>query len=360
MSQWEYRKRSFTGRETSIDEIFVPQAILRELESTLDGNVPEALDSGIIELDPARMRTFFDPVVHSIIRLIQSQIRSLAEARGTLAETTNHVRVGSTAPSLTDASDVAAAELAAAAADGPVLEHMFVVGGFGNSVYLRQRIAEDPVIAKLVRRVRSIPSPEVAVLRGAVYAAVGDSIRSRRARRSIGVQILRPFDGAIDDAATDVVMRDPRRPHDPMGWLVDTAVETFIQRGDPMPLASHYAKHHFSLSPGSWTADINLYASAVRGPLLHTRIDRCEFLGRVTIDARPLVTGVSGADARHGAADDSGASTTSDLAPWSKRDLSISIYFGRVELEVCVTDAESGRTWRTILGHGHTVLPLSQ
>ncbi|KAI9168134.1 hypothetical protein H9P43_007505 [Blastocladiella emersonii ATCC 22665] len=325
LSQWEYRKRSFTGKESHVDEIFVPQAILRELEDTLDGDLPEALAGGTIELDPVLMRSFFDPVLDSIIRLIQAQVQSLVGA------------TSATPPS------------------SPILEHMFVVGGFGNSVYLRQRIADDAMIKQLVRRVRSIPSPEVAVLRGAVYAAVGDSIRSRRARRSIGVQILRPYN-AGRDLETDVVYRSPDMPHNPAHWLVDTYVEAFIKRGDQVSLSASYSKHNFSLSPGSWTADVNLFSSPSSSPLLHTRRDRCEFLGRVTIDARPTAAhhhphhfhGGSGGSPR-----DSIVSSISSGTAWTKRDLSISIYFGRVELEVCVTDTESGRTWRTILGHGH-------
>ncbi|ORZ36822.1 hypothetical protein BCR44DRAFT_119523 [Catenaria anguillulae PL171] len=343
LSQWEYRKRSFTGSESAIDEIFVPQAILRELEDTLDGQLPEALEGGTIELDPQRMRSFFDPVLDSIIRLVQTQIHSLV---------TNG-----------DAGATASGALVGSNGSGTVLEHMFVVGGFGNSAYLRKRIADDPVIKKLVNRVRSIPSPEVAVLRGAVYAAVGDSIRSRRARRSIGVQILRPFDPQVDEER-DVVYRAPDQPRNQAFWLVDSYVEAFIQKGDPVQMSSHYAKHHFSLSPGSWTADINIFASDVRRPLLHTRRDKCDFLGRVTIDARPFYPPNSPSSGSfHGSARDSmvsvAPSTSSGVgggganANWSKRDLSISIYFGRVELEVCVTDTESGRTWRTILGHGH-------
>ncbi|KNE62610.1 hypothetical protein AMAG_07812 [Allomyces macrogynus ATCC 38327] len=337
MSQWEYRKRSFTGRETFIDEIFIPQVILKELEETLDDTMPEALQLGTIELTPELMKSFFDPVLDSIIHLIQKQVLALVEERR-------------------DASDHG--DLPPVTATTGMLENMFVVGGFGNNQYLRQRIADDAVVQRLVKRVRSIPSPEVAVLRGAVYAAVGDSIRSRRARRSIGVQILRPFDGARD-LETDVVYRAPDQPGNAAHWLVDTYVEAFILKGEPVQMSSHYSKHNFSLSPGSWTADINIYASDSTKPLLHTRRDRCQFLGRVTIDARPLTangsstTNSSVSAHRMSMATMSSAASNATSSAWTKRDLSISIYFGRVELEVCVTDTETGRTWRTILGHGH-------
>ncbi|KNE65699.1 hypothetical protein AMAG_09681 [Allomyces macrogynus ATCC 38327] len=139
---------------TSVDAV-----ILKELEETLDDTMPEALQLGTIELTPELMKSFFDPVLDSIIHLIQKQVLALVEERR-------------------DASDHG--DLPPVTATTGMLENMFVVGGFGNNQYLRQRIADDAVVQRLVKRVRSIPSPEVAVLRGAVYAAVGDSIRSRR------------------------------------------------------------------------------------------------------------------------------------------------------------------------------------
>jgi hypothetical protein len=339
LTQWESRKRSFTGKDDLIDEIFIPQVILKELEDTLDGEVPAALESGTIELSSELMASFFDPVVDSILQLIQAQIKSMLDAKSDSKVLYRHSMLSfgdpafrgsrSSRPPSTLSSATGGAAVSHSIRSSEGLETLFVVGGFGNNQYLRSRITSDEFIQANVQCVRSLPNPEIAVLRGAVYATIGDGIQFRRARRSIGIQILRVYD-ASKDLESDVVYRDPENPNNASRWLVDTYVEAFLRRGDPVTLHAHYTKHHFALTPGARTADINLFASDTRKAMLHTRRDRCEFLGRVVIDAREAAS--------------------------STKSLSISIFFGRIELEVCVTDTNTGQSWRTLLGHGHIQL----
>ncbi|KAL7751423.1 hypothetical protein RI367_003283 [Sorochytrium milnesiophthora] len=369
MSQWESRKRAFTGREKTVEELFVPQVLIKELRLVLDDDeLPESvLETGTVTLTPQLMRAFFDPVIDAVLALVHIQLRKVQKQTAQAAPPTSPTSakrpvssstvsssatfVTASLPSkapqqpaakVTFSEDVQSIR-SSALASGKLIQNLFVVGGFGSNEYLRRRIAADPLVVDLVHRVRTIPTPEIAVLKGAVYAGTfPGSIRSRRARKTIGVQILRPYNAAAaHDGHDDVVYTDPLHPQDTRHWLVDTYVEPFIHRGDVIDGRARHTKHHFALSPGTHTGDINIYASSSSSPssargsadgegLLHIHRDACELLGTVSIHVSP--------DYRR---------------PSAGSEFSISIDYGRVELEVSVTDMATQRVWRTILGHGN-------
>lgn len=106
----------------------------------------------------------------------------------------------------------------------------------------------------------------------------------------------------------------------------DLSLSAFISRGSTVHLSSCYTKGNFTIPPGTTIADVNIYSSDSPSELLHIRNDTCQLLGTVCIHISP------------------------ERANRSPK-FAISIYYGRVELEIVVTD-EVGKMWRTILGHG--------
>ncbi|KAL7752708.1 hypothetical protein RI367_001710 [Sorochytrium milnesiophthora] len=300
LSQWENRKRMFTGLEDSVEEIFIPQSIFLEVCRACDDDVPLDIMEGVVVLTVEDMQQFFDPVVDQILMLARHQVqRFLSDSQGQER-----------------------------------LDTVFVVGGFGTNMYLRRRIAEDPYIQRHVGAVQTIPNPEVAVLKGAVWAGLQNSfIKARRARKSIGVQVLRPFDKAAD-SERDVCLRDTGFPQDSHKWLVDTYIEAFISKSSMIYNNDCFTKPNFMIPPDTLEACVNIFASDVELPAvpatqqqyLHVQRDDCAYLGSVVLRIDPE-------------------------AAKSRPRFSISIYYGRVELEVVVT-GEDGQVWRTILGHG--------
>ncbi|KAF9412390.1 hypothetical protein BGZ94_001047 [Podila epigama] len=84
---------------------------------------------------------------------------------------------------------------------------IFLVGGFGSSRYLEKRVREE--FSHLVNLVAVPQRPELAVVRGAVYAGLNTkTINMRVARRWYGVDANMPFEEGVDPESKKIISHD--------------------------------------------------------------------------------------------------------------------------------------------------------
>lgn len=84
---------------------------------------------------------------------------------------------------------------------------IFLVGGFGSSRYLEERVRQN--FSHLVGLVAVPQRPELAVVRGAVYAGLNTkTINMRVARRWYGVDANMPFEEGVDPESKKIISHD--------------------------------------------------------------------------------------------------------------------------------------------------------
>ncbi|KAF9316177.1 hypothetical protein BG003_002266 [Podila horticola] len=84
---------------------------------------------------------------------------------------------------------------------------IFLVGGFGSSRYLEERVRHE--FSHLVGLVAVPQRPELAVVRGAVYAGLNTkTINMRVARRWYGVDANMPFEEGVDPESKKIISHD--------------------------------------------------------------------------------------------------------------------------------------------------------
>ncbi|KAI9137240.1 hypothetical protein BKA69DRAFT_936548 [Paraphysoderma sedebokerense] len=139
-SDWETMKRQFAGESTynfnPYDHINLPHSLLK----IMPADKVEAIPDDGIRIGLKEMKSFFDPVIDKILKLVKDQISQLKEE--------GH---GS-------------------------IDFLFIVGGFGCNQYLRDRILNDYEVKQYVKFAPQKIKAEAAVLRGAVWSGVDHQI----------------------------------------------------------------------------------------------------------------------------------------------------------------------------------------
>ncbi|KAG0237219.1 hypothetical protein BGW42_001486 [Actinomortierella wolfii] len=120
---------------------------------------PEAIgiDEGAMCLTADELKeNVFDPVVKKVLDLIQGQLNN-----------------------------------------APNCSAIFMVGGFGSSAYLLKRVKQ--AFGSIAKTISAPYRPEIAVVKGAVYAGMGlKKITARVTRRCYGIEIYTTFERGID------------------------------------------------------------------------------------------------------------------------------------------------------------------
>lgn len=89
----------------------------------------------------------------------------------------------------------------------PRCDAIFLVGGFGTSNYLHQRVEQE--FGHLVGTVAMPPRAELAVVRGAVYFGLDPKIVTARIpRRTYGLVVMMPFEEGVDPESAKIVRED--------------------------------------------------------------------------------------------------------------------------------------------------------
>ncbi|KAF9969247.1 hypothetical protein BGZ73_008503 [Actinomortierella ambigua] len=155
-------KPMFNGQEDVLMQI--PQATGLE-----DLNDPEiGLEDGVLCVPVEEMKSeVFEPVISDVLDLIQKQLHQ------------SQSRVSA----------------------------IFLVGGFGSSRYLEERVRQE--FSHLVGLIAVPQRPELAVVRGAVYAGLNTkTINMRVARRWYGVDANMPFEEGVDPESKKIISHD--------------------------------------------------------------------------------------------------------------------------------------------------------
>ncbi|KAI1314615.1 Heat shock 70 kDa protein 12A [Mortierella claussenii] len=123
----------------------------------LDDQGAIGIDGGYMRLKASELKeVVFEPVVKKVLILIQEQLRN--------------------------AKDCSA---------------IFMVGGFGSSKYLLDRVKQE--FSGMVKTISAPHRPELAVVCGAVYVGLHPrTVTARVTRRCYGVEVLSPFEEGVD------------------------------------------------------------------------------------------------------------------------------------------------------------------
>ncbi|KAF2084380.1 actin-like ATPase domain-containing protein [Saccharata proteae CBS 121410] len=174
-------------------------------------------DDGTLMLTPKLMKTFFDPVVADVIRLVESQI-SLAKNRY-----------------------------------GKVIDRIILVGGFGDSEYL---IAQMRLWCERNRGIKLTCPPhcQAAIVRGAALRGLENILPvQRKARRHYGFSCAMPFREGIDDErdAFFGIFENQKYCNQRIEWVVhkDTPIDEFSMHSYPLEssLRAEQMSYHSTL-----------------------------------------------------------------------------------------------------------------
>ncbi|KAI9221144.1 hypothetical protein BC828DRAFT_381808 [Blastocladiella britannica] len=294
--KWEFFKRQFNGRMTNAFLIQVPQPLLAIMQESKLAK----LDNGDIRLTENEVRALFDPVIDEIIIGTRNQLRQ-ALSQGVLK-----------------------------------VNYLYVVGGFGCNPYVRARVTEDPEVKAMIDYPMLPRRPEAAVLRGAVWCALNhQNIKSRKARRTVGIGLLRRYDPARDDVS-EITTTDPDNPSDLSKAYVPKSVYVFVSKGQTISFNGVHRRSGFRCKTTDQSqVDVCIWGSdkvARAGGRLDS--SECEPLGNMQVVAQPSNTGLP-------------------------RSFTIQIAYGRVEISVRVIDEATGESWCRFLNHGHFKYVLS-
>ncbi|KAG9064852.1 hypothetical protein KI688_003113 [Linnemannia hyalina] len=154
-------KPMFNGQEDVLMQI--PQAT--GLEDLNDHEI--GLEDGVLCVSVEEMKAeVFEPVISDVLDLIQKQLHQSQSCSA-----------------------------------------IFMVGGFGSSRYLEERVRQE--FGHLVGLVAVPQRPELAVVRGAVYAGLNTkTINMRVARRWYGVDANMPFEEGVDPESKKIISHD--------------------------------------------------------------------------------------------------------------------------------------------------------
>ncbi|KAI7817012.1 hypothetical protein BC939DRAFT_403125 [Gamsiella multidivaricata] len=154
-------KPMFNGQEDVLMQI--PQAT--GLEDLNDPDI--GLEDGVLCVPVEEMKAeVFEPVISDVLDLIQKQLHQSQSCNA-----------------------------------------IFMVGGFGSSRYLEERVRQE--FSHLVGLIAVPQRPELAVVRGAVYAGLNTkTINMRVARRWYGVDANMPFEEGVDPESKKIISHD--------------------------------------------------------------------------------------------------------------------------------------------------------
>ncbi|KAF9349654.1 hypothetical protein BGX26_012072 [Mortierella sp. AD094] len=130
---------------------------------------------------------------------------------------------------------------------------IFMVGGFGSSSYLLDRVKRE--FGGLVKTISSPYKPEVAVVCGAVYVGLNPKIVAARVtRRCYGINIRRPFEDGVDPISSWYAGTD--------GVWCDKRFSTFVRKGQKVEIDECVTNPYVFTkeTTGGRDASIDIYA----------------------------------------------------------------------------------------------------
>lgn len=202
-------KPEFDGLEAHY--LTLPASV--ELTSLTDPSV--GLEEGVLTLSAAELKNdVFEPVISAVLTLIEHQLTQIPRQPP---------------------------------------KAIFLVGGFGSSNYLYQRVQQS--FAGRVQQILTPPRAGLAVVRGAVYFGLNPRIvTSRVTRRTYGINAGLPFDPQRDPPESRAIRPDG-------SIRCTTRFLDFVKKGASIPV-DHVVKEDMYVYYGTLrSTDVMLYAT---------------------------------------------------------------------------------------------------
>ncbi|KAI9271903.1 hypothetical protein BDA99DRAFT_595156 [Phascolomyces articulosus] len=175
------------------------------------------LDEAILKLSSQELKEqVFDPVVNKVLSLIERQYQQIPDGR---------------------------------------LDFLFLVGGFGSSKYLYERIKNIFQGTKVNHIVCPAERAALAVVRGAVYHGVYPQVVvSRISRRSYGINLGMDYDANIDPPSKRAVRPDGR-------VICEDRFALFVKKENELPVDYCIERQGYVYYGTKTVDDIGLYAT---------------------------------------------------------------------------------------------------
>ncbi|MFJ3733014.1 Hsp70 family protein [[Kitasatospora] papulosa] len=276
LDSWEKEKVSITKLEEDNIYLPIPAAFDRLLDEdtrkVLSKKQNGVVDFLVVTADEAR--EVFEAVIPGILSLVDRQLDEMRAQRR----------------------------------NAPGKELVILVGGFGNSPYLQERLQEH-----LTGRADVLipPDPQVAVLLGAVHYSYDPQTKSRRTKYTYGCEIAQPFREGIDPAKYLITLPNGER-------RCGNRFSRYVQVGQSVPVDELVTQTFHPLYEDQKEVEFRIYRSASKNPFYVTDAG-CELIGRLTIDLAGAME-----------------------LPRAKRSIRCSFVFGEVQMKVMAVVVKTG------------------
>ncbi len=203
-------------------------------------------------------------------------------------------------------------------------ELIFLVGGFSTSPLLKQRIRD--AFAARIGKIVVPPVPGAAVVEGAVSFGLKPwLIRARRSRLTYGCDIQLPFDPARDSFNRRFWAADKR------SWYCKNRFNAFVQAGDAIEFDQRVTRFFSPMTRDQTEIYFDFYASGKRD-VRYVDEPQVEKIGEFRVEIPDTSGGLD-------------------------REVELSMYFGKTEIEVKAVDRTTGQQCRTTLDFSTTFSP---
>ncbi|MGW7413827.1 Hsp70 family protein [Streptomyces sp. NPDC054863] len=277
LDSWEKAKVSITKLDD--DDIYLP--IPAALDRILDGSSRESLSkiqNGIIDflvVTADEAREVFETVIPGILSLVDKQLDEMRTQRRN--------------------------------ASGKEL--VILVGGFGNSPYLQERLR-----GHLEGRADVLvpPDPQVAVLLGAVHYTYDPQTKSRRTKYTYGCETASTFRKGIDPEGHLITLPDGESH-------CDKRFSRYVQVGQSVPVDELVTQTFCPLYEAQTQVAFNIYSSTAKNPTYVTD-PGCKLIGKFTVDLSDIME-----------------------LPRNEREIRLSFIFGEVQMKVMAVVVKTGK-----------------
>ncbi|MGE7439332.1 Hsp70 family protein [Kitasatospora sp. NPDC001175] len=277
LDSWEKEKVSITDLQDDDIYLPLPAAVYKLLGEEARRSLSEC-QGGItdfIVVKSSEAKEVFDVVIPGILALVDRQLEEMRRQRR----------------------------------NGSGRELVILVGGFGNSPYLQERLQNH-----LADRADVLvpPQPEVAVLRGAVHYLYDPQTKSRRTKFTYGCGTSADFVTGVDPEDYKITLPGGREK-------CRDRFSRFVFSGQSVRVDELVTHQYSPLYADQATVTFKLYTSVAASPRYVTDAG-CLKVGEVEVDLSEVM----------------------DL-PLDRRSIVLAMSFGDVQIEVTATVKETGK-----------------
>lgn len=219
--------------DTASKDINLPDDLAAQWKAYESSRGHALTNSSVVELTYQDLTSIFDPVVDEILSHIAAQVAQVSD-----------------------------------------IKVMFLVGGFADSRYLRQRIRER--FEKDVKYIVSPPNPGSAIVQGAVSLGLHpEAIASRIARRTYGTSYTQPFQHGRDPPRLLRVTSGKEYCH--------RRFDVFVRKGDRVNVDMSFTKNYGALTKEQKEMVFDIWSSSDKEPRYTEESERTTKEGKFAV-----------------------------------------------------------------------------